>query len=170
MRFRFWCDAPLLFRSLFKGRFRRNSLFTMMFLPFFVTILAVLVSQVSGCTFVARNTSLNVAKCSHFNYISVAGRHVPLDTHEMRIQLKEPTREVSLYCGKFSGTYSWKYAKKDGNQIRVTFIQGFVHLEVYWCDSLDGPIKNLAYVARSKPPLPLALVGLIIIIHVCTRW
>ena len=112
-----------------------------MFVVFFVSILAVLVSEASGCTFVARNTSINVAKCSYFNYISVAGRHVPLGKHEMRIQPEGPTREVSLYCGRYSDTYSWKYAKKDGNQIRVTFLQGHLHIKVYWCDSFDGPRK-----------------------------
>ena len=59
----------------------------------------------------------------------------------MRIQLEGPTREVSLYCGRYSDTYSWKYAKKDGNQIRVTFLQGHLHIKVYWCDSFDGPRK-----------------------------
>ncbi len=97
--------------------------------------------EASGCTFVARNTSINVRKCSSSGYINVAGRRVPLGTDEMRIQLEEPTRDASLYCGKFSDTYSWKYAKKDGNQIRVSFLEGFVHIYVYWCDNFDGPKK-----------------------------
>jgi hypothetical protein len=112
----------------------------MMFLLFFVPILGLLcLPSASGCTFVAKNTSINATRCLDSQYVRVVGRNVPLGTHEMRIQLEEPTREVSLYCGKFSVTYSWKYAKKDGNQIRVSFLQGFVHVYVYWCDNFDGP-------------------------------
>ncbi|CAB4002640.1 Hypothetical predicted protein [Paramuricea clavata] len=99
-------------------------------------------AESSGCTFVAKNTSIPVQKCLKLGYIRVAGRRVPLGVYEMRIQLEEPRREAVLYCGRYSGTYSWKFAKKDANQIRVSFLHGYLHVTVYWCDSFSGPKES----------------------------
>ena len=63
-----------------------------------------------------------------FRYIQVAGRRVPLGEYEKRIQLEGPRRETVLYCGIYSGTYSWQFAKKDANQIRVSFLHGYLHI------------------------------------------
>ena len=46
-----------------------------------------------------------------------------------------------MYCGQFSGDYSWEYAKKDANQLRVSFLNGVLHIKAYWCDSFDGPTE-----------------------------
>jgi hypothetical protein len=141
MRFRFWRDAPLLSCSIvYKSAYAVMSL--LFFVPFLAGLLCLpsKLNIVSGCNLVARNNSVNVRNCLSYKEINVAGRRVPLGKSDMRIQLEEPTRDVSLICGRHSGVYSWKYAKKNGNQIRVSFLEGYLHLEVYWCDSFgDDP-------------------------------
>jgi hypothetical protein len=109
--------------------------------------------------------------CSRHNHTSivVAGRRVPMGSEDFRIQLEEPTRQVDVSCGGNSDALYWTNSKKDGNQVRVSFVENIINVHVYLCDRFGGPKKAGIRCAVEAYTLPLALVRLVIIIHVCTR-
>ncbi len=71
----------------------------------------------------------------------MGARKILLGERNVRIQLEQRSKEIAYYCGNYSNTYSWKYTKKDGNQIRVDFIKGYLHIQVYQCDNFDDPTE-----------------------------
>ena len=81
--------------------------------------------------------------CSRHKHTSivVAGRRVPMGSEDFRIQLEEPTRQVDVSCGGNSDTIYWTNSKKDGNQVRVSFVENVINVHVYLCDSFGGPKK-----------------------------
>ena len=98
-------------------------------------------TEKQGCELVAKNNSVNVRRCLIFYYIRVTNRRVLLGAVNQGIQLEETRRSVLFCCDWPSTIYSWKYAKKDGNLIRVSFLKGYLDTQVYMCHSLNGPSK-----------------------------
>ncbi len=77
----------------------------------------------------------------NYSYILVDGRHVPFGSENVRIRLEESTKQVDVSCGGHNDIIYWTNSKKDGNQIRVSFIENTIKLHVYWCESFKGPEK-----------------------------
>lgn len=115
-----------------------------MFLLYFVSFLAVAPTLIAtSCTLLATNSSKNAGKCLIYEYVRIAHRTVWLYTHGQRIVLEHPSKHVLMYCGPYSETYSWEDTKKNGNQIRISFLQGYLYLQVYWCEDLNKVLKQL---------------------------
>ncbi len=116
-----------------------------MLLLTFVSFLSVLVSlpsETSGCSPVTEQSFSNHT-CSRLNYsyILVDGRRVPFGSENVSIQLEESTKQVNVSCGGHNDIIYWTITGKDGNQIRVSFIENTIKLHVYWCESFKGPEK-----------------------------
>lgn len=116
-----------------------------MFSLIFVSVLAVFSSfpsRVSACSFITEG-SFKIKECPGYpgSTIVVDGRHVPYGTQNMRIQLEEPSKRVSVVCRSIVMYKHWEHKNRKGNQVRVSFIDSFVRIQVYWCDSFDGPKK-----------------------------
>ena len=116
-----------------------------MFSLIFVSVLAVLSSlsaRVSACSFIAEG-SFQYSVCLDHNHstIFVDGRPVPYGTSNMRIQLEEPSTKVKVVCGSHILPLHWAKTNKNGNQVRVSFIENSIRIQAYWCDDFDGPKK-----------------------------
>lgn len=95
----------------------------------------------SPCTLIEQE-SFPFQECRTQNYdsIEVAGRRIQRGTENVRIRLGKPSREITIICKQYDKVYSWASSMKDGNQLRVSYYsQDYVRVQVYWCDSFDGP-------------------------------
>ena len=110
-------------------------------LAFFVSALAVLSGyslRVSACDHIIGKT-FDFPLCLVHKGVLVDGRHVPYGTQDFRIQLEEPSRKALIVCGRHRYILTWSKTNKNGNQIRASYVDGAVRLEVYWCNNFDGP-------------------------------
>ena len=114
-----------------------------MLLLTFVFLYISLSSEASalGCTRVGSEHSLNYTACVQYGYIEVEGHRVRLGAHNLRIQLEEPMKLVSVICEHLSFVIPFGNDKQ-ANQVRVSFLRGYVHMDAYWCKNFDGPTRG----------------------------
>ena len=111
------------------------------FVPFFALLLS-FSSETSACKHRA-DIEYNVSSiCPESNnskhYIEVDGRHVPFGSRNMRIQLEEASKRAKIFCDDKIETIIWD-SQPIGNQVRVTYLTHIVYIQVFWCETLEGP-------------------------------